>query len=266
MRRERAAIGNVPIAAALVVVLLLVSACASGPQRSAGRDGMETSAIAQRSINAAQALLEAGKLEEALAETNAALDADPRSAEVHLAQGAVLQALGRGVEAGEHFERALEIAPGSGRVLNAHGAWLCRSGRVDEALAAFSKATMDERYREPEQALVNAGSCAAEAGRNEVAELNFRAALGLQPALAQALGGMARLEHQRGNALSARAFLQRREALGPLSAADLALGVEIETAAGDARAAARYRGQLATMAREADAAASSTIESGSSRQ
>lgn len=264
MRREQAAIWNTPLAAALVAAVLL-SACASGPQRGVGRDGTDTSAIAQRSINAAQALLAAGKPDEALAETKAALDADPRSADAHLAQGAVLQALGRGIEAGEHFERALELAPASGPVLTAHGAWLCRSGRVDEALASFSKATMDERYREPEQALVNAGSCAAGAGRIEVAELNFRAALGLQPRLAQALGGMARLEHQRGDALGARAFLQRREAQGPLSAADLALAIEIETAAGDARAAARYRNQLASLAAELEAAAPSS-ERGTPRQ
>ena len=265
MRRERSTYRNVPLAAALAGALLL-TACASSTPRGAGGDGMQTSAIAQRSINAAQTLLDAGKFDEALAESKAALDADPRSAEAHVVHGAALDGLGRGIEAGEHYQRAVSLAPDSGAVLNARGAWLCRSGRVDEALAAFSKATMDERFRQPEQALANAGSCAAGAQRAEVAELNFRAALALSPSLAQALGGMARLEHQRGNALGARAFLQRREAVGPLGAADLALGIEIETAAGDARAAARYREQLAAMARDAEAAASNTIEPGSSRQ
>lgn len=261
MRPERAALLGLAVAG-----LLAMGGCASGPQRNAGRDGMETSAIAQRSINAAQALLDAGKPDEALALSQSAIDADPRSAAARIVHGAALDALGRGVEAGEQYARAVSLAPASGVALNARGAWLCRSGRVDEALAAFSKATMDERYREPAQALTNAGSCAAGAGRDDIAELNFRAALALAPSLAQALGGMARLQHKRGDALGARAFLQRREAVGPLGAADLALGIEIETAAGDARAAARYREQLAAMARGAEAAASSTIDPGSSRQ
>ena len=76
---------------------------------------------------------------------------------------------------------------------------------------------------------------------------------------------MARLEHRRGDALKARAFLQRREAVAPLTAPELALAIEIETAAGDARAAARYRNQLATLAAEVEAS-SSPSDTGSSKQ
>jgi type IV pilus assembly protein PilF len=150
-------------------------------------------------------------------------------------------------------------------VLNAFGAWLCRAGRTDEALKAFSDAIADEAYRQPTQALANAGSCAAEAGRDDQAELNFRAALTLAPQQAQALAGMARLEHRRGDALKARAFLQRRESVAPLTASELALAIEIETAAGDARAAARYRNQLATLAADIEFNAPPS-DTGSSRQ
>jgi len=260
MRPERIAVLAFALAS-----LLVLAGCASAPPPSAGQEGLQTSAIAQRSINAANALLQAGRFDEALTQSAAAIDADPRSASARATHGAVLEALGRGVEAGEQYARAVALAPRNGPVRNAHGAWLCRAGRIDQALEAFSLATQDPTWREPAQALSNAGVCAAGAGRSEVAELNFRAALGLAPSMAQALGGMARLEHQRGNALGARAFLQRREAVGPLGADDLLLGIDIETAAGDARAAARYREQLAALSREADAAASTT-ESGSSRQ
>jgi type IV pilus assembly protein PilF len=180
-------------------------------------------------------------------------------------RGTALESLGRGLEAGQDYKQALLLSPGSGPVLNAYGAWLCRAGRTDEALKAFSEAIADESYRQPTQALANAGSCAAEAGRNEQAEFNFRAALTLAPRHAQALAGMARLEHRRGDPLKARAFLQRREAVAPLTAPELALAIEIESAAGDARAEMRYRNQLATLAAEVGSS-SPHSDTGSSRQ
>lgn len=249
---------------AIVLAALVLGGCASGPStRSAGHAA--TSPIAQRSINSAQALLDRGDAEGALVEAERAVRADARSAQARVAKGAVLEALGRGLEAGDEYAQALRLSPGSGPVLNAYGAWLCRAGRTDEALKAFSDAIADEAYRQPTQALANAGTCAAEAGRVEQAEFNFRAALTLSPQHAQALAGMARLEHRRGEFLRARAFLQRREAVAPLTAPELALAIEIETAAGDARAAERYRNQLATLAAEVDSGASPS-DTGSSRQ
>lgn len=224
-----------------------------------------TSAVALRSINAAQALLDRGKAEEALREADAAVKASPGSARARVMLGTVQAALGRDAEAGEAFARAMRLAPGDGGVLNAHAAWLCRNGRVDEALKAFSDATLDPDYRMPEQALANAGSCAAEAGRMAMAELNFRAALGLAPTDAQSLAGMARLEQARGDLLNARAFLQRREAVGPLGPGELALAIQIETQAGDRRAAERYRERLAALAASATSEASPST-TGSSRQ
>lgn len=247
----------------LLAALLAIPGCASGPSKRAG--ATQTSAVAQRSINIAQALLDQGDAAGALDQAVLAIRADGRSPQARILRGLALEALGRGVEAGQDYRAALGLAPSSGPVLNAYGAWLCRGGRTDEALEAFNKAIADEGYRQPEQALANAGSCAAEAGRDAQAELNLRAALGLQPTHAQSLAGMARLEHRRGDALKARAFLQRREAIAPLTAPELALAIDIETAAGDARAAQRYRNQLASLAAEVEAARSSN-GNGSSRQ
>ena len=253
----------------LLLAALVLAGCASAPApapRTADRDTPHhTSPIAQRSINAAQALLERGDAAGALVEAELAVKADSRSAQARVMRGTALEALGRGLEAGDDYKQALRLSPASGPVLNAYGAWLCRAGRTDEALKAFSDAVADESYRQPTQALANAGSCASEAGRDEQAEFNFRAALTLAPQQAQALSGMARLEHRRGDALKARAFLQRREAVAPLTAPELALAIEIETAAGDARAAAHYLNQLATLAAEVEAS-SPPSDTGSSKQ
>jgi type IV pilus assembly protein PilF len=251
-------------AALLATLLLALAGCASSPPPSAKRGAAAESAVVQRSINAAQGLLDQGDAAGAVAQAELAVRADPRSALAHLARAQALEALGRSEEAGRDLQRAYGLAPASGTVLNAYGVWLCRNGDAKQAMQRFIDALADERYTRPAQALANAGSCAASAGWQEQAELNFRAALGLAPEDAQSLMGMAKLEHGRGDHLRARAFLQRREALAPLMAAELMLAIEIETAAGDPRAAQRYRDQLAALG--VAPGRTSTSDQGSSRQ
>jgi type IV pilus assembly protein PilF len=261
MRREHA--GLLPAALALAFGL---AGCAAAPSRQPlDGAGQRTSAVGQRAINTAQYLADQGKFEEALEASAEALRLEPRSAQAHAVHASILEVLGREDEAGASLERAVALAPASGPVLNAYGAWLCRNARVDEALATFSKALLDESYRRPEQALANAGGCAAQVGRDEMAELNFRAALGLDPRHAPSLVGMAMLEQRKGRFLQARAFLQRREALGPLAASELGLGIDIETAAGDAAAAERYRSRLLALG-QGEQAASPSPSNGSSTQ
>lgn len=238
MWRPEAAIHGLVIAA----LAALLTACASAPPPMV--PGTGTHAIALRSINAAQELLERGRPDEALAQARIAERADPRSGRAWVAKGQALDALGRSDEAGEALARALALAPQDGIVLNARGVWLCRQGQTKAGLDLLGRAIEDPSYRLPMQALANAGSCALQEGLLPTAELNFRAALGLAPEHAQSLVGMAHVELKQGDALGARAFLQRREALAPLTPAELALAVRIEEAAGDARAAARYRSQL----------------------
>ncbi|MFN4244518.1 MAG: hypothetical protein ACK4PI_14935, partial [Tepidisphaerales bacterium] len=126
----------------LALLPLALAGCAStpAPSRASG------SAVAQRSINAAQGLLDQGDAEAALAEASAAVRADPRNALAYLARSQALEALGRGEEAARDLQRAFALAPKSGPVLNAYGAWLCRNGRAEEAMQRFVEALADETY------------------------------------------------------------------------------------------------------------------------
>lgn len=245
---------------AMAALGLLVACASAPPKQSVGA----TTAVSQRSVNAAQSLLDRGNAAEAIVQARVALKADSRNTQAMVVGGQALEALGNSVEAAEFFERAAKIAPANGPVQNAYGAWLCRQGRAPEGLQAFTNALEDDTYRTPIQALANAGTCALSIGQLDVAESNFRAALGLAPDGIQSLAGMASVEQRRGNALGARAFLQRREALGPLSGPELQLGVEIEIAAGDVRAAKKYQDQLAAQA--GLGAVQQPNESGSFRQ
>lgn len=168
---------------------------------------------------------------------------DPDAPEVHVMYALVYSAEGEQGKAEKSFSRALKLAPGSGTVLNAHASWLCGQGQVDLADAEFARALRDPAYSTPMQALSNAGRCAHRAGRWPRAEQYLRHALEFAPEDGPLLLLLADTELRQGQTLEARAFVQRRDALGA-DAATLALAARIEDAAGDRVAAARYRDRL----------------------
>jgi type IV pilus assembly protein PilF len=161
--------------------------------------------------------------------------------QVVLAQ--LYQAQGKDKKAARTFDRALKAAPTSGMVRNAHGVWLCEKGDFDGADAEFARAQRDPAYGTPLQAIGNAGRCAHRGQRWPRAEAALRHALELAPEDPAMLYLLADTEFRQGKLLEARAFAQRRDALGD-DAATLDLAARIEAAAGDRGAEARYRQRL----------------------
>jgi type IV pilus assembly protein PilF len=150
---------------------------------------------------------------------------------------------GEPAKAEREFGRALAIAPADGFILNAHASWLCENGRASEADQEFLRALRDPRYRTPLQTLANAGRCAHQVRQWGKAESYLRRALELAPADGTILFLLADVELKQGKFMEARAFIQRRDALGA-DASTLELAAAIEDAAGDALSAARYRQRL----------------------
>ncbi|RPE81705.1 type IV pilus assembly protein PilF [Vulcaniibacterium tengchongense] len=173
-------------------------------------------------------------------EARQVLKALPRSAEAYALLAAVADRRGEDAKAGELHRRSVELAPTSGPMLNNYGVWLCGHGREAESLAWFDRALADPGYSTPAVALANAGRCAWRAGQGERAERDLRRALALDPQNPVALGALAELEFARGNALSARAFSERRLAAAPADREALLLASQIEQKLGDTAAAARY--------------------------
>lgn len=235
------------------VVLLaagLVAGCAgTGASRPPGEQNVAGSQAAMSNkglanLSLAQNYLAAGRLEFAMDRANRALRSDPNSADVQIVMGMIREKLGDRPRAGEHFAYAARLAPESGHVLNVYGVWLCEQGSTAEADAMFVRAGKDVFYKSKEQALFNAGKCALKAGQQDKAEQYLRQGLAVAPENGLLLTEMARLQYLRGDYMSARAFVQRREALGGASAEVLYLAANIEQGAGDAAAASRYRQRL----------------------
>ncbi|MBS7455968.1 type IV pilus biogenesis/stability protein PilW [Coralloluteibacterium stylophorae] len=214
------------------------------PRASLPQAKSDPARAAETQIALAQGYLQRGDYEVAVKRLERALELDPKSAGAHTVLGIVYERIDRPALAGEHYERATRLSPDEGAVLNNYGAWLCRNGRAPEADAWFARALADPFYKSRAGALENAGTCALQAGNLAGAEQYFRKSLELRPNDPGALAQLAALSYRAGDHLSARAFLQRREAAGPLDAPTLDLGSRIEQALGDTQAASRYRERL----------------------
>lgn len=233
----------------LAAVLVFTAGCAStGSSSAPGAASAAASHSAmsnkgQANLSLAQNYLAAGNLEYAVDRANRALRSDPNSADVQVVLGMIRQRLGEDERAGEHFARAAKLAPDSGHVLNMQAIWLCQHEKAAEADALFVRAVKDPFFKARETAYFNAGKCARTVGQADKAAQYFRQGLEIAPENKLLLVQMAEVQLQRGDAMSARAFYQRREALGAPSADLFELGARIEDAAGDRAAADRYRRQ-----------------------
>lgn len=197
-------------------------------------------------VRLAQNYLATNQIDLALDRANRALKTDPDSAEALIVMGMVRERLGDTEQAGAHFLRAAKLAPDEGYVLNTTAVWLCQGGRAAEADVMFAKATKDPFYKSREQAFFNAGKCAQDAGDLAKAEAYLRSGIEHKPEDPRLLEQMVRLKVKQGDLMGARAFFQRREALGPPGPEMLSLAAGIEQSAGDEAAAARYRQRLST--------------------
>ena len=225
-----------------ILGIALLQGCSSMHSRPA--DGVDEEKLAQIYATKGTAYLAQGKLKVALADLRKALALDPDNAVAHESIALLYEYLGKAGKAAEHYREAAKLAPDDAKILNNYGRFLCKEGRYDEGLAFLGKAGSDKLYDERWKALVNAGICAQRAGRQKQAETWLRQALALNPESSDALAAMARLMADQGNWLSARAFLQRYEAVGQPSESMLRLGYRIETALGDTSAAQGYLDKL----------------------
>ncbi len=184
--------------------------------------------------------LQAGELEAAGKDARSALKLSPESVDALTLLGIIEDRQGHHDKARESYRRAAELAPDVGATQNNYGTWLCANGFAAESLVWFDRAIRAPGYATPGAAAANAGSCALKSGQKERAANDLRQALVLEPSNAVALEALAQLEFEQQQYMSARAFVERRLAAAPASAAVLKLASQIEERLGDKAAASRY--------------------------
>jgi tetratricopeptide (TPR) repeat protein len=137
----------------------------------------------------AERYLDAGRLDEAIAEFGESLRLNNGSAPTHYNLGYALSSRGRRDEAIAEFEAALRIDPDYALAHNNLGALLQVSGRVAEARAHFDRAVA--LRPDNVEARANLGQLLSNGGDLAGAAAQFAAAIALRPDHVQALAGLA---------------------------------------------------------------------------
>jgi len=190
------------------------------------------------------AYLRQGNYELARVKLEKAVDEDPSLATAHSALGLVYERLGAIDEAEDEYRRAARLAGDDPNALNALAVFLClRRNEPDDALRYFDGALKYPLYPNRVMLFTNAGVCARKVDL-KMAEDYFRQGLALDPTSSELLLQLSDVSFQQGNYLQSRGFLERYITTIGVSPAVLWLGVQIETALGDARAAEIYGQRL----------------------
>lgn len=231
----------------LLSLALSLTACSTpGPRDGTGRSMNQTSPVRAAEINTQLGIgyMERGEGRVAMEKLESALQHDPDHVPAMGALGLLHEQFGNMDRAEQYYRRAARLAPNDGATQNMYGAYLCRVGKLSEAVRRFIAATEDPFYDTPELAWANAGTCALGLPNPERAETYFRSALEINPNLPEALYHMADLQYRRGDAFRARAFLQRLEATSVFDPGILMLGYRIESALSNPAEAQEYANRL----------------------
>jgi len=223
-------------------IALLAAGAASADEIGAKQSQNELAA--KYNMQLGIAYLKDGEVQLAREKIDKALKQNPHDADVQTAAGLLYEALGEMDTADHHYSEALHIDPKNPDKENNYGQFLCRRGRYDKGEKLLEAAAKSPLYTTPQVAYTNAAICARTAGKLDQSEQYLRSALSLSPNYPDALLQLADLSFTRGNLLQARDLLARFFQVSSRTPDALLLGVKVERAAGDYRAAEDYATQL----------------------
>jgi tetratricopeptide (TPR) repeat protein len=163
--------------------------------------------------NLGAVLLQGGRIDEALAVLQKAVEINPRVPETHTGVAAALIQVERVEEAVDHLKKALEIDPNNAEAYGNLGGAMLKSGRVDEAIAHLQKAVeLDRDYLE---AYSNLGLALLQTGRVEESLAQLQKALEIAPDYGPAQFNIATTLLKLGRADESLAHLQKALTIDP---------------------------------------------------
>ena len=228
----------------LMTVLLVAGSASAVLANQRAPDEAQLVKAARLNAQLAVAYLKQNDVAAARGKIEKALSQNPRDAGVQSSAGLVFERLQEVDKADEHYSAALRYAPNDPDMQNNYAVFQCRRGKWEKGLKLFELAAKNPAYSNPEVAYSNAGVCARGTGNLPRAEEMFRKALAVRADYPDALLQLADLSLARGNALAARAFLERYFVAARPTAESLLLGIRIEHKMGDRNAEDRYSDKL----------------------
>jgi type IV pilus assembly protein PilF len=221
-----------------VVVVIMLAACTSAEERKHEQENVARGAISYTELGIEY--FRQGKYELSRTKLEKALELDPDLPQAHGALAILYEKVGETKLAEKHYKKALHLNPDNAREQNNYGQFLCFQGRYEEANKEFMKAAKNPFYAAPQVPYTNAGLCAKRIPEPEQAEQYFLQALQIDPKFAPALLQMAMARFEAGRFLSARAYLERFQAVAEHNPESLWLAVQTEFALKDHAASGRY--------------------------
>lgn len=229
----------------IFIVLVAVSACAGGPGTTKKeREQVDNKSAAVTNLQLGVGYIKRGQYEIAEEKLGKAIKQDPRNIEAYTAMAYLMTLVNQNERAEDYYQDALDIKENNPETLNSYGAFLCKVGRLDEAMEKFRQAATNPFYETPYLAYNNAGTCLLEAKNYKNAEYMLRNALKQQPELQSALLSMAEIGVKTKKYLMARAYVQRFHAVAKPTAESLWVQVQAEKALGDKEHYLKYAKQL----------------------
>jgi tetratricopeptide (TPR) repeat protein len=146
--------------------------------------------------NLGLALVQEGRLDEAIAPYQKALEIEPDYAGAHNNLGGVFLQKGLMDEAMAQFQKALEINPNYVKARNNLGIALARKGRVDEAIRQYQEALKIDPNDADTQ--VSLGAALAQKGQLDEAMAHYQKALEINPGFAEARFNLGNALAQKG--------------------------------------------------------------------
>lgn len=227
----------------MLLALALLAGCSSTSDNARSEENSARKA-AELNTQLGREYMSRGQYEIAMEKLKKAVASDPDFAPAHTMSAVLYETIGETEDAGIHFKEAVRADPDNGDVNNNYGSFLCRTGEGNRAGPYFETALEDPFYQTPALAMANAGSCALNMGELGKAEEYLRKSLAYDNTFPDALLSLAALSYEREDFLRARAFLQRYEGTGPMTAESLLLGYRVENRLNNPREAVRYRNEL----------------------
>ncbi|MGD9841803.1 MAG: type IV pilus biogenesis/stability protein PilW [Steroidobacteraceae bacterium] len=222
-------------------LLSVIAACVSNDPKLGNKDNVSAAAY---NLQLGLDYFRQGNLSLAKEKLDRSLKQNPDSAQAHAAAGMLYERLNESRKADQYYSRAVALEPKNGDVVNTYAVFLCRRGDLSKGEQLALQAANNQLYKTPEAAWLNAGICALDAGKTEVAEAHFRRALTANPKFSSVLMQLAILKFKTNDPLLARGFLERFHIATQATAESLWLGVRVEQAMANPAGAADYASQL----------------------
>lgn len=224
------------LTAVALAAFLSLGGCASDPSRSAVNPDKAAELNAQMGLR----YMLQGNYELSMDKLRHSLGFRPDYGPAHHYMAELYRRLGRPQEAERHFAAALKQLPDDSALLNNYGAFLCSTGRYDDAERHFLDVLDNPVYPRRAQVYENLGLCMQRKGDSAKAERYLRQALSLDPRLPKALFAMAEASYGQREYMSARGYLQRYLEVGRHTPETLWLGIRVERVLGDKDALGSY--------------------------